>query len=428
MGNGNERRLLAGVAKAEITPSPTMLNWVGADRSYDGVLDPLFARALVLSDGQTEAAFVTWDLIDSGEEAVDRVRQAVQTAVGIPQEHVIVTATHTHSAPRAPFTRPAENLLMFGPTEKVEGMRRVMEDPTFRSWGESLPESICNVVKSAKADARPVELAIGRADAGEWLFNRRPIAPDGSCTTMLMPKDPKSLPDGLRFGPLDPTLTTLQLCEPNGESVVTLFTVPCHPVSIYPHHKGVSADWPGRACEHVVDALGGEAMFLSGCSGEIVPARRGVEARDQMARFFADRAIRAASQHFALGAAPLRIGHSLVALPLSAETRQHVGKDTWSVDVHAVVCGDLAIVTLPGEPLNGLAREIQSRSPYPHTLVIGYTNGWGVGYVGLPGEKARGGYEARAGRGADECGAFLIETGVRLLCELSDSGRDQLAV
>ncbi len=418
MRNGGQNGLYAGVAKVEITPSPQMLNWVVPDHPYDGVVDPLHAWALALSDGETEVVFLTWDLIDSGEEAVAKVRDAVHSAIGLPRERLIITASHTHSGPRAPFTRPDENLLMYGETRKVEGMRRVMEDPTFRSWGERLPETLCILVDKARKSRRPAQLAIGRADAGEWLFNRRPIAPDGQCVTTMIPREPKALPEGLRFGTMDPTLTTLFFSEADGRPIATLFNVPCHPVSVYPHHKGISADWPGRACDSVAKRLGGEAMFLSGCSGEIVPARRGLEAREQMAHYFADRVLLAVEHRFQLNATPIRVTRSEVALPLAAEWRRLIGKDTWSVEVQVVRCGDAAIVTLPGEPLNGLAREIQSRSPLPHTLVSGYTNGWGVGYVGLPGEKARGGYEAQAGRGADECGLFLIETAVRLLHEV----------
>ena len=59
---------------------------------------------------------------------------------------------------------------------------------------------------------------------------------------------------------------------------------------------------------------------------------------------------------------------------------------------------------------------IRDRSPFPQTLVLGYSNGNGVHYVGLPGEKARGGYEAGvAGAGTDECGAMLVETALRLI-------------
>ena len=102
------------------------------------------------------------------------------------------------------------------------------------------------------------------------------------------------------------------------------------------------------------------------------------------------------------------------------EARQNAGTDIRPVEIQVIACGPFALVTLPGEPLNGLAREIQARSPFPHTLVVGYTNGRGVGYVGLPGEKARGGYEAGAGQGTEEAGMFMIETAVRLLREVRE--------
>jgi hypothetical protein len=65
-----------------------------------------------------------------------------------------------------------------------------------------------------------------------------------------------------------------------------------------------------------------------------------------------------------------------------------------------------------------LGAAIRASSPFPQTLVMGYSNGNGAHYVGMPGEKARGGYEAGvAGAGTDECGTLMIEAAVRLLRE-----------
>jgi len=77
----------------------------------------------------------------------------------------------------------------------------------------------------------------------------------------------------------------------------------------------------------------------------------------------------------------------------------------------------VAIVALPGEPMIEIAMAIQKRSPFPHTLVLGYSNGGGSVYVGMPGELARGGYETTAdsAHGTDECGTILIDTAVSLL-------------
>ena len=140
-----------------------------------------------------------------------------------------------------------------------------------------------------------------------------------------------------------------------------------------------------------------------------------------MARFFAKRAVSAAKVSHPLSSTDLQVSSGVVGLPLTPEARKNAGSDIQPVEIQVINIGEFALVTLPGEPLNGLATAIQARSPFPHTLVVGYTNGRGVGYVGLPGEKARGGYEAsHVGRGTDEAGKFLIETAVRLLEERSD--------
>ena len=397
-----EVTLSAGAARTDVTPDPAMPNWVDGS-PYDGVLDPLALRGLVLSDGSTEFALICWDLIDATEECVIDVRRAVHGATGIPEPHVLVAASHTHSSPRSPFAASTF------PGRRSAVLRAILDDPVFRAWSERLPGQCADVLKQARDRRQPVTLNIGRANASEWLFNRRPLDPNGNVVTMFRPRDPHALPDGLRFGTLDPTLTVLTLRNAAGANVATLYSVPCHPVSIYPHHRGVSADWPGPANERVSEALGG-----------VVPVMRGEEARAKMARFFAERAIAAARSSHSLPSSPLKTATGVAGLPLTLDARKQAGADVRPVELQVLVCGPFGLAVIPGEPLNGLAREIQARSPLPHTLVIGYANGRGVSYVGLPGEKARGGYEAGAGQGTEEAGDFIVQTAVRLLQETVD--------
>lgn len=407
----NDATLMAGTARVEITPDPAMLNWVDM-KPYDGVVDALCVRVLVLGDGQTCAALVCWDLIDVVAETATAVQKAILATTGIPESHVMLAASHTHSGPRSPFTEASVA------PGRLERLRPLLDDAVFRTWGAKLPGVCADLAKQAQAAAVPVTCAIGRAYAGEWLFNRRPLDAAGNAVTMFVPEDAHCLPDGLRFGVVDPTLTALSMRGGDGQAVATVFSVPCHSVAVYPHHRGISADWPGPACAHLAADLGGEAFFLQGCAGDIVPARRGLDARNEMARFFADRALGAISRGHGLPGAPLRVMSQVVHLPLLPEAREKMGVDALPADIQVMLLGAFALVALPGEPLNGLAREIQARSPFPHTLVVGYANGRGAGYVGLPGEKARGGYEARAGSGTEEAGLFMIETAVRMLCEL----------
>jgi hypothetical protein len=105
-----------------------------------------------------------------------------------------------------------------------------------------------------------------------------------------------------------------------------------------------------------------------------------------------------------------------VTFPLSVSASQDLHRPALTSDVHVLWLGEVAIVGLPGEPLIGLSTAIQGNSHFPHTIVAGYSNGGGVQYVGLPGEKALGGYEmGPAGAGDDTCGRVLINAATELL-------------
>ena len=108
---------------------------------------------------------------------------------------------------------------------------------------------------------------------------------------------------------------------------------------------------------------------------------------------------------------PLHVGRATVNLPLTPAGQERLGTREVAAEIQAIACGPLAIVGLPGEPMTELGMAIRERSPFPQTIVLGYSNGNGVHYVGMPGEKARGGYEAGvAGAGTDECGRLIVET------------------
>ncbi|MBI3947983.1 MAG: hypothetical protein HY321_18845 [Armatimonadetes bacterium] len=401
--------LSAGAAVIEVTPDLAMING-RFKKPYRDLLEPLFARALVLGDGGCKVALVCWDLIGAREDAVADLRRAVREATDIPEAHILVNSSHSHSAPSYPSPRAAATT---GPGARPDPT----EDPAYREWASRFPGVIADVVLQADAARRPCTLGVGYATVAEWLFNRRPRTPEGAVTTMFVPKDPCALPDGLRFRPVDPVATVLTFREASGDAVATLFSAACHGVSIYHHYQGLSSDWPGATVANIAAALGGEALFLQGCCGNVVPARRGIEARNAMARLVADRVVAAARQSRDLPPAPLACASAHVGLPLNERGRSRAGTLTATAEIQAITCGPLAIVTIPGEPLIELSLEIRERSPFPHTIVAGYSNGGGVGYVGMPGEFARGGYESGAGRGADEAGRILVETAVRLLRE-----------
>lgn len=396
----------AGAAAVDITPEAGATNWV-TNRPYEGILDRLHVRALSLAAGDDRVCLLTLDITDISEPDVVAIRQAVGAAIGLAPGRILINSSHNHSGPTSPRYK-----------EVGDPTRKVAANELLEKWKRELPAGCVQAARQADLARRPVSLGIGRANVGQWLFNRRPVRPDGMVKSTLLPADANSLPGGLRFGPVDPIVEVLSFRDAAGKSVATVFTLGCHAVAVYSESKAVSADWPGIACQKLQESLGGEVLFLQGCGGDIVPARRGLQPAKDMGVGIAERVTRAAAQTLPLNAAPISVAQAVVGLPLTPASITQLGRPTNDSEVQVITCGELAIVALPGEPLVGLSQEIKRASPFPHTLVLGYSNGDGVEYVGLPGEKARGGYEMGPyGLGTDECGGILVAAAARLLQE-----------
>lgn len=419
--------LRVGAARADITPETEVLNWV-TGKPYGAVLDPLFVHALVLDDGRTKAALIRWDLVDVSESARDEVRRAVGAALSMPGENILVNASHNHSGPWAPVYGENHRGRERDTWWAVRYMPPQNNHPPFQRWMQRLIDATVEAAKRAAQSAQPASMAVGRIAVNEYLHNRRPRTPTWGLADPKPPAaigynhpdwNPDVLQGGASFGPMDRALTIVSFRDADNKSVASLFHVACHAVSIYPSNPAISADWPGAAARTVSAALGGESLFLQGCAGDINPWRRGEPAVATMAGGLATKAQIAARYSVQLAAAPLQIRRTSVNLPLTPAAKARLGADTVAAEVQAIVCGPLAIVGLPGEPMTELGVAIREKSPFPQTLVLGYSNGNGAHYVGMPGEKARGGYEAGvAGAGTDECGTLMVDAANRLLAEM----------
>jgi neutral ceramidase len=418
--------LRVGAAREDITPDVAVLNWV-TGKPYGVVRDPLHVHALVLDDGRGRAVLIRWDLVDVSESARDHVRKAVGAALNVPPDFILVHASHTHSAPWAPVYGDNHRGRERETWWAIRHMPPQNEHPPYQRWMARLIEATVGASKRASAAAVPATVWMGRVAVNEFLHNRRPRAPAWGLAEKPSPPinyshrewNPEVLQGGATFGPMDRTLSLVSFRDAGGAPVASLFHVACHSVSIYPTNPAISADWPGAASAAITGALGGESLFVQGCAGDINPWRRGDEAVAGMAAGLAAKAQAAARYSVRLAAAPLQAARTSVDLPLTPAGQQRVGAGTVAAEIQAITCGPLAIVALPGEPMTEIGLAIRERSPFPQTLVLGYSNGNGVHYVGMPGEKARGGYEAgQAGAGTEEAGLRVVEGAARLLSGL----------
>ena len=94
-----------------------------------GIHDPLYARALVLDDGTTRIALVVCDSCMIPRELLDEAKRRASQATGIPTDHMLISATHTHTAPTVAGVFQSDPDKEYAETwHKAEGMLRALRD------------------------------------------------------------------------------------------------------------------------------------------------------------------------------------------------------------------------------------------------------------------------------------------------------------
>src|SRR4030095_17083339 len=89
LGLAQQPALKAGAAKVDHTRAENEL-----PRNYEGILDHLYARAIVLDSGGTSAALISLDAGGVPEQIWQQVTRQVESELGIPTKNILITATH----------------------------------------------------------------------------------------------------------------------------------------------------------------------------------------------------------------------------------------------------------------------------------------------------------------------------------------------
>jgi neutral ceramidase len=152
-------KLDAGVGRSDVTP-PTgfaTMGYVRSDAVARGQHTRLLARAIVLREGDRKLALVTTDLGFTPGGLVVEVANRLK-ARGFSEQNIIVSASHTHSAPAGYANFQSDNFVaptMGTPTEfKVEG------DPQLYGF---LIKRVALAITRADKDLGPARAAWGRA-------------------------------------------------------------------------------------------------------------------------------------------------------------------------------------------------------------------------------------------------------------------------
>ena len=425
--------LKAGVARVDITPPTGVRMWGYFDRltPAQGVLDPLFARVLVLELGDKRLAYVDLDLgRPFGPTSLAHLRDRVRRSAGISD--VLVQATHTHAGPVVMDEYPGG-------------------EP---AWEVADLDRIAHAIDEAQQRAVPARLGAGYGSAYIG-YNRRRVNPDGTVTMFW--RNSERLPTA----PVDPTVAVLRVDTTDGKPLAILVNYACHPVTFGPDNLRFSADFPGVMTETVEEAFKGTTpsplcFFLQGAPGDInvydatIPVKEGaVEKRDCAGRELGKEAARVArSIHTAEAPqASLDFREDLLTFHLrwdagrlhrafltsSPEIFQTFAprlQETMRLPVATVLINQrIALMTMPGEPFVDFQINWRDRCPVRDAFFLGYANGY-YGYFPTVAAAAQGGYGTASATTWVEVGAgermvdHALDRLYEMLGRLSDTPED----
>ena len=101
--SAGEGSLRAGAVAVDVSPLklPAIRNGGFIEASSNRVDDPLFARCVVVADASETVAIVVVDSCMLPRKVCDEIKALARKKVGLPANRILISATHTHSAPSA---------------------------------------------------------------------------------------------------------------------------------------------------------------------------------------------------------------------------------------------------------------------------------------------------------------------------------------
>jgi hypothetical protein len=225
----------AGAARRDITPKESVPMWgYGArhDALSTGVLDPLYAAALVIQAGTNKLAIVGLDLGRApAEKSLQAIRQRIKAEAGI--DYSFIAGSHTHHGPVLELT-----------DEPGKGKGKF--DASIRYYKE-MEDGIASAIIEANNKLVPAKMAVGSVRLEAFNRNRH---------TKFEPK------------PSDRDLEVMRFDDAAGKPLAIVVNFTAHPTMIPAQTLKFSADYVGAMKETVEKELGGTAIFMQGAAGD----------------------------------------------------------------------------------------------------------------------------------------------------------------
>jgi len=416
----------AGACAIDITPEklPVIVSGGFLEGKSNKVRDRLYARCLVLDAGGVRVAIVVVDNLMMPRSLLDTAKAKAAKTTGIRPERMMISATHTHSAP------------------SVMGALGTGVDVAYAKF---LPGRIAGSIERAVANLAPARIGWGVVQADKHTHCRRWIRrPDRMGTDPFGKKTVRAMMHpGYRntgyvgpAGPVDTGLSLLSVQSPDGRPIAVLANYSMH----YFGSPAVSADYFGRFAAEFARLAKTEkskspfvAMMSQGTSGDLhwmdySRARQKVDIASysrQLAKIAFDAygkiehhksvPLAMAEKKLKLrrrtpDEARLKWAKAIVAKmgdrkprnrpEVYAREQIYLRDDPVAeLKLQALRIGDLGIVAIPCEVFGITGLQIKARSPLGTTFNLELTNG-AEGYIPPPAQHGLGGYTTWPARSA----------------------------
>jgi putative membrane-bound dehydrogenase-like protein len=443
---------MAGASAVEISPAqwPVRVNGGFTERSADRVVDPLQAKALVMEHRGVRVAFCVVDTCMIPRTLIDKAKTLASKATGIPANRMLVSATHTHSAPSS------------------MGCLGTRPDPRYLA---TLPSRMAHAIIAAETRLEPASVGWSKVNDWKHTHNRRWIRrpdkifadPFGDKTVRAHMHPGHQNPDVIGpSGPVDPGITVLALKSKQGKPLALFANYSMH----YYGSPALSSDYYGRFAGHLAKMLNADddfvAIMTQGTSGDLMWMDYGAPRRDLGYDAYAREIATEVSGLFHgvdwQDEAPIRIVERLLPLAYRVpdperlawareRVRELEGKlpqtkpDIYAMEsvylherqqtelvLQAIGIGELGITAIPNEVYALTGLKLKRQSPFPVHMNISLANG-AEGYIPPMEQHVLGGYTTWPARTAGlETGAEarIVEDLLSMLEEVSGDPRRPL--
>lgn len=423
-------RAAAAAVNIAVSDSLPIGGWI-VPRIAKGEDAKIRAQVIVLTDGKTKVCLGSADVTYLHRNILDDIAHEAEAKYGIPFDHIMIGATHSHGSPIQ--------------TDWSD----TTADQTFNiAIKNAFIEAIGNANEELKTGgASEFYLGQGYATIGQ---NSRLLMEDGSILWV---------PTIYKFGynrptgPYDPQLPVLAFKDQQGKLEAIVFNHSTHNINMPSPVPVRSPSFYGRAAQELEQEFGGTIIFLPGAFGsthvfdEMPTEERVFRAKDGIRRAYARSEkqeltrLRALKREFEWrirtfdeekeqkavadywnrwfkeitmwNAEP---GPVIQAFKNRRDKMAALPQRTRKSWLQVIQIGEVAFVGIPGELFAELGMEIKRRSPFRYTYVVGIANDY-IGY--LPDKEAYqfGGYQTWAGPNYSQpgTGEALVDEAIKIL-------------